>query len=109
MSSLFNCFSVDILDAQNVYQNVTQNVWYSVDSTSSKASSLFPLVIENVVIQFSKIPCSAELYLQKKCMGNAKNDQFNSKSNKVPFSHPDSQFMSHSPIGDRPLRESRRP
>ena len=84
MSSLFNCFSVDLLDAQNVY---------SVDSTSSKAFD-----IENVVIRFSKIPCSTELYLQKKCMGNSKNDQFNSKSNKVLSSHPESQFVSHSPI-----------
>ena len=73
MPSLSNCFSVDILDAQNVY---------SIDSTNSKAP-----VIENVVIQFSKIPCSAEVNT-KKCMGNTRNDQFNSKSNKVPIFFP---------------------
>ena len=66
--SCLSFFSVDLLDTQNVYSSLTHLANWSYTS----------LEINNIVFSFSKTSCSTG-YDKKKCMGNTRSDQFNSK------------------------------
>jgi len=84
-SCLSNYFSLDLLDTQNVYSFFNHfaresviggfNLEYGNIADAWKSGNI---EISNIVFPFSKTSCSTE-YDKKKCMGNTRSDQFNSK------------------------------